>query len=101
MCKCHFPLRCMYVFHFHIHLKVLSLTYNSLQSSQPTYLRELSAFSQPALPDPPSVSPFLDPRSPRISRSPREPYPSLHHVSGIGHLNSAPFLYLYHHHSKS
>src|SRR6218665_3748170 len=25
----------------HIHFKVLSLTYNSLQSSQPTYLREL------------------------------------------------------------
>src|SRR6218665_2964374 len=34
-------------------------------------------------------------------RSPKEPYPSLHHVSGMTcHLNSAPFLYLHHHHSK-
>src|SRR6218665_2599705 len=50
----------------------------------------------------PPVSPFLDPRSPLTSRSPKEPYPSLHRVSGMTcHLNSAPFLYLHHHHSKS
>src|SRR6218665_3618642 len=48
----------------------------------------LSPFSQPALPDHPPVSPFLDPRSPLISRSPKELYPSPHHVSGM---NSAPF----------
>src|SRR6218665_3782245 len=57
---------------------------------------------QPALPDHPPVSPFLDPRSPLTSRSPKEPYPSLQRVSGMTcHLNYAPFLYLYHHHSKS
>src|SRR6218665_1030172 len=40
------------------HFKVLSLTYNSLQYSQPTYLRNFLRFSpasQPALPDPPPV----------------------------------------------
>src|SRR6218665_1882845 len=64
--------------------------------------RCFSPFSQPALPHPPPVSPFLDPWSPLTSRSPKEPYPSLHRVSGMTcHLNSAPFLYLHHHHSKS
>src|SRR6218665_3443996 len=85
-----------------IHFKVLSLTYNSLQSSQTIYLASFSPSSQPALPDHPPVSPFLDPRSPLISRSPKEPYPSVHRVSGMTcHLISAPFLYPHHRHSKA
>src|SRR6218665_1296697 len=81
-----------------IHFKFLSLTYNSLQSSQPKYLRELFTI-QPtrALLDHHPVSPFLDPRSLPISCSPTKPHPSMHHVFGMTyHLNSAPFLYLHH-----
>jgi|SRR6218665_2484838 len=55
-----------------------------------------------SLGDHPPASPFFDPRSPFISCSPIEPYPSLHQVSGMTyHLNSAPFLYLHHHHCQS
>src|SRR6218665_218923 len=85
-----------------IHFKVLSLTYNSSSPPSPLTFASFSPFSQPALPDHPPVSPFLEPRSPLTSRSPKEPYPSLHRVSGMTcHLNSPPFLYLHHHHSKS
>src|SRR6218665_204505 len=78
-----------------IQCKVLSLTYNSLESSQP--FESSSPSSQPALLDHHPVSPFLDPQSLLISSSPTEPYPSLHHVFGMTyHLNSAPFLYLHH-----
>jgi len=53
---------------------------------------------QPALFDPPSVSVFLGPDLYRIglliSSSPTEPYPSLHHASGmICRLNSASFIF--------
>src|SRR6218665_3227998 len=51
----------------HIHFKVLSLTYSSLQSSQPTYLHELFTIHQHALLDHHPLSPFLDPRSLLIS----------------------------------
>src|SRR6218665_1203897 len=58
----------------------------------PLTFASFSPSSQLALPDHPPISPFLDPRSPLISRSPKEPYPSLHRVSGMTcHLNSAPF----------
>src|SRR6218665_1074305 len=79
-----------------IHFKVLSLTYNSLQSSQPTYaFANSSPSSQHALFDHHPVSPFLDPRSLLISCFPTEPYKSLHHVFGMTyHLNSASFLRL-------
>ena len=57
------------------------------------------AFSQPALPDPPPVSPFLDARSLHISKTPAEQYPLLHHILGvICHLIFAVFP---HHHCKS
>src|SRR6218665_623282 len=85
-----------------IHFKVLSLPYNFLQSSEPTYLCELL-----------TIQPTRSTRSSScltLSRPPVtshltfsiEPYLSLHHVSGMTcHLNSAPILYLHHHHSKS
>src|SRR6218665_2699860 len=78
----------------------------NLDKENPSDYRPISNLSflskLTALPNHPPVSPFLDPRSPLISRSPKEPYPSLHRVSGMAcHLNSAPFLYLHHHHSKS
>src|SRR6218665_1135374 len=89
-----------------IHFKVLSLIYNSLKSSKPTYaymymyLREPS--SQPALPDHLPVSHFLDPWSLLISCSPAEPYPSQHHVFGMTyHLNCVTFLYLHHRYFQS
>src|SRR6218665_2618837 len=85
-----------------IHFKVLSLTYNSLQSSSPRSYANSLPSSQPALLDHHPVSPFLEPRSLLISCSPTEPYPSLHHVFGMpSHLNSAPFLSLHHRHCKS
>src|SRR6218665_1957705 len=83
--------------------KVLSLTYNSLQSSQPTYLRELFTI-QPTrdLLDHHPVSPVLDPWSLLISCFPTEPYQSLRHVFGMTyHLNSAPFLRLHRRHCQS
>jgi len=86
-----------------IHFKVLSVTYNSLQSSQPTYLRELFTI-QPtrSILDHHPVSPFLDPWSLLISCSPTEPYPSLHNVFGMTyHLNCAPFLRLHRRHCQS
>src|SRR6218665_1752197 len=68
------------------HFKVCSLTYNSLQSSQPTYLRELFTI-QPTRSTRSSSclwTPFLDPRSLLISCFPTEPYQSLHdHVFGM------------------
>src|SRR6218665_1360659 len=69
-----------------IHFKVLSLTYNSgTPGSTPSPLTfvNFSQFSQSALPDHPSVSPFLDPLSLPISRSSREPYASLHRIFGM------------------
>src|SRR6218665_2461537 len=89
-----------------IHFKVLSLTYNSLQSSQPTYtFANSSPSSQPALLDHHPVSPFLDSRSLLISCFPTEPYgpyQSPHHVFGMTyHLNSAPFLRLHRRHCQS
>src|SRR6218665_1510836 len=49
--------------------------------------------SQHALPDQYPVSPSLESRSLFISCSPTEPYPLLHHVSGMtSHLNSSPLL---------
>src|SRR6218665_2788187 len=51
--------------------------------TSPLTFASFSPLSQPALPDHPPVSPFLDPRSPLTSRSPKEPYPSLHRVSGM------------------
>ena len=89
-----------------IHFKVLFLTYYSLQSSQPRYLRELFIIqpTRSATVDHHPVSLFFDIRSLLISCSPTEPNPSLHHVFGMTymyHLNSAPFLYLHHRHCKS
>src|SRR6218665_2836966 len=85
-----------------IHFKVLSLTYNPLQSSQPTYLRELFTIQPTRSTRSPSCLIISRPRSLPISCSPTEPYPSLHHVSGITyHLNSAPFLYPHHRHCQS
>src|SRR6218665_3520827 len=60
-----------------IHFNILSLTYNSLQSFQPTYLRELFTIQPPALFDHHPVSPFLNPHSLLISCSPTEPYISI------------------------
>src|SRR6218665_869519 len=57
-----------------IHFKVLSLTYNSLQSSQPTYLRELFTI-QPSPSTPSSSSPPPHPPSLR-DLSPTQPSPS-------------------------
>ena len=85
-----------------IHFKVMSLTYNALQSSQPTYLRELFTIQPTRSTRSSSCLTFLEPRSLLISCSPTEPYPSLHHVFGMTyHLNSAPFLYLHHRHCQS
>jgi len=50
-----------------IHFKVLSLTYNSLQYSNPLTFSNFTPFCHPAIPDYPSVSPFLDPWSLLIS----------------------------------
>src|SRR6218665_297217 len=49
-----------------IHFKVLALTYNSgtpCITPSPLTFANFSQFSQPALPNPPPVSPFLDPLS--------------------------------------
>src|SRR6218665_2159551 len=82
-----------------IRFKVLSLTCNTPSSR--TFATS-SPFSQPALPDHPPVSPFLDPRSLLISCSPVEPYPSLHHVFGMTyHPNSTLFLYIHYRHCQS
>src|SRR6218665_471505 len=84
-----------------IHFKVQSLTNNSMQSSQSTYLRQLFTIQPTRSTHHRPVSAFLDPcaRSPLISCSPTEPCPSLHYVFGMTyHLNSAPFLYLHHRH---
>src|SRR6218665_1484132 len=83
-------------------LKKTNLDKENSSPPSPLTFASFSPFSQPALPDHPPVSPFLDPRSPLTSRSPKEPYPLPHRVSGMTcHLNSAHFLYLHHHHSKS
>src|SRR6218665_2702387 len=85
-----------------INFKVLSLTHNSLQSSQapsPHTFVNSSPSSQHDLLDHHPLSPFLDPRSLLISCFPPEPYQSLSHVFGMTyHLNSAPFLRLHHRH---
>src|SRR6218665_1458169 len=44
-----------------IHFKVLSITYNTLQSSQPTYLREVFTIQPTRSTNHPPVLPFLDP----------------------------------------
>src|SRR6218665_2572135 len=85
-----------------IHFKVLSQTYNSLQSSQPTYLRELYTIRPTRSTRSSSCLTLSRPPSPLILRFPKESYLSLQHVSETTcHLNSAPFLYLHHHHSES
>jgi len=63
-----------------IHFKVLFLTYNSMQSSQPTYLRKLFTIQSIRPIRSPSCLTLSRPRSLLISCSPTEPYPSLHHV---------------------
>src|SRR6218665_1570452 len=86
-----------------IHFKVLSLPYNSMRSSNPTYPFATSPPpTQPALLDTHPVSPFPAPRSLLISCFPTEPYQSLRHVFGMTyHLNSAPFLRLHRRHCQS
>src|SRR6218665_2631506 len=86
-----------------IHFKVLSLTYNSLQSSQATYLRELFTIQ-------PTQS-TLSSSCLTISRPPGTSYlifskraisntaPRLWKMTN--NLNSAPFLYLHHRHCQS
>src|SRR6218665_2932749 len=89
-----------------IHFKVLSLTYNSLQSSQPTYLREPFTIQAPAntlysiiilshsFSTPGHFSSHVFQPS-HINRS-------LRHVFGMTyHLNSAPFLRLHRRHCQS
>src|SRR6218665_1384726 len=58
-----------------IHFKVLSLTYNPLQSSQPTYLRELFTIQPTPSTRSSSCLTLSRPRSLPISCSPTEPYP--------------------------
>jgi len=85
-----------------IHFKVLSITYNSLQSPQPTYLRQLFTIQPTRSARSSSCLTLSRPRSLLISCSPAEPYPSLHHVFGMTFCpNYAPFLYLYHRHCQS
>ena len=85
-----------------IRFKVLSITYNSLQSSQPTYLRELFTIQPTRSTQSSSCLTRSSPRSLLISCFPTEPYLSLHHVFGMTyHLNSAPFLRLHRRHCQS
>jgi len=80
-----------------IHFKVLFLTYNSLQSSQRTYLREVFTIQPTRSTRTSSCLTLSWPRSVLISCSPTELYPPLHHIFGITyHLDSAPFLHLHH-----
>src|SRR6218665_2414453 len=81
-----------------------NLYMNSLQSSQPTYLRELFTiqpinplYSILLLSHPLSTTSHFSSHVPQT-----EPYPSLHLVFEMTfHLNPAPFLYLHHRHCQS
>src|SRR6218665_922557 len=57
-----------------IHFKVLSLTYNSLQSSQPTHLRQ--PLPLPPTPPPPPSPPPATPLAPLIFLPPPSPAPA-------------------------
>src|SRR6218665_1141518 len=85
-----------------IHFKALSLTYNCLQSSQPTYLRELFTIQPTRSTRSSSCLTLSRPRPLLISCFPTEPYQSLRHVFGMTyHLNAAPFLRLHRRHCQS
>src|SRR5688572_7875440 len=85
-----------------IHFKVLSLTYNSLQYSQPRYLRDLFTIQSTRSTRSSSILTLsldlLSLDSLLISSSPIEQYPTLQHVSGTTYLlSSALFRFLNHH----
>src|SRR6218665_947434 len=86
-----------------IHFKVLSLTYNSLQSSQPTYLRELFTIQPTRSTRSSSCFPLsrLQVTSHLMfsNRAISVTAPRL--LNYLYHLNSAPFLYLHHCHCQS
>src|SRR6218665_395990 len=79
------------------------ITYNSLQASQPTYLRELFTIQPTRSTRSSSCHTLYRPRpvTSHLMFS-TEPYPPMHHVFKMTyHLSSASFLYLHHRHCQS